>query len=209
MSVKAGHASYIFLSCIFIGAAIIVSALSFPYPTGLFANITASMVDKLAFQPASAAQPTLVAQPGFHAQATNPTAEQAPIPSDVTALKTRADQSQAESQEPQSEFLLRQFQAWAAAQANDAPTQKLQDTPAKLVQNPLRLSSEDTKVRQKHGQKRWHARLIHNARSKRLAKGPRRPLRLVQDARGQIPPEQAIRAQDSDPATQLIRAPFR
>ena len=139
--------------------AIGIAVLSVGNPVALFADVTASLVDKSALQPGTD-QSTPTIQSTADAQALPPTAKDAPIRDEIAAAPESAGQSQTENSEPSSEALFRQFQAWAAekdAQAQVGPVQSVQDAPAQVVQNaraPLRPM-----------QKHRHAGPVHRARA--------------------------------------------
>ena len=78
-----------------------------------------------------------LSQPTADAQALPPAANDAP-PRDEIAASGPAGTDQAETSQPSSEVLFRQFQAWAAeqdAQANVRPAQPVQDAPTHVAQN--------------------------------------------------------------------------
>ena len=111
--------------------AIGVAILTVGNPVTLFANVTASLVDKSALQPGTD-QSTPTIQSTADAQALPPAAKDSP-PGDEIAASEPAGKDKAEKSEPSSEVLFRQFQAWVAeqdAQANVRPVQPAQGAPA-------------------------------------------------------------------------------
>jgi hypothetical protein len=117
--------------------AIGIAILSVGNPVTLFADVTASLVDKSALQPGTD-QSTPTIQSTADAQALPPTAKDAPTRDEIAAGPEPAGQSQTENSEPASEALFRQFQAWAAEEGTRAqvkPVQPAQDAPAPVVEN--------------------------------------------------------------------------
>ena len=115
--------------------AIGIAILSVGNPVTLFADVTASLVDKSALQPGTD-QSTPTIQSTADAQALPPTAKNAPTRDEIAAASEPAGQSQTENSEPASEGLFRQFQAWAAEKdAQVGPVQSVQDAPAQVLPN--------------------------------------------------------------------------
>lgn len=176
--------------------AIGIAILSVGNPVTLFADVTASLVDKSALQPATD-QSTPTIQSTADAQALPPTAKDAPTRDEIAAASESAGQSQTESSEPSSEALFRQFQAWAAekdAQAQVGPVESVQDAPAQVVQNaPAQVAENARAALQKHRP----VRPVHSARAEiRPVQNPRKKVRREQNAPVQVPPAQDARAQD-------------
>jgi hypothetical protein len=156
-----------------------------------FADVTASMVDRSASRP-DTDQLTPTIQPTADAHALPPTAKDASPRDELAAAPESAGQSQTENNEPSSEALFRQFQAWAAekdAQAQAGPVQSVRDGPIQVAENaraPLRPMP-----------KREHLRPFHSARAEiRPAQNPRRKVRREQNARVKDAPAQEAQAQD-------------
>jgi hypothetical protein len=187
--------------------AIGIAILSVGNPVTLFADVTASLVDKSALQPATD-QSTPTIQSTADAQALPPTAKDAPTRDEIAAASESAGQSQTESSEPSSEALFRQFQAWAAekdAQAQVGPVESVQDAPAQVVQNaPAQVAenapahvAENARAALRPMQKHRHVRPVHSARAEiRPVQNPRKKVRREQNAPVQVPPAQDARAQD-------------
>jgi hypothetical protein len=196
--------------------AIGIAILSVGNPVTLFADVTASLVDKSALQPGTD-QSTPTIQSTADAQALPPTAKDAPTRDEIAAASESAGQSQTESSEPSSEALFRQFQAWAAekdAQAQVGPVQSVQDAPAQVVQNaPARVAenaptqvAENARAPLRPMQKHRHVRPVHSAQAEiRPVQNPRKKVGREQNARVQVPPEQDVRAQDQ--SVQNAQAP--
>ena len=169
--------------------AIDVALLSVGNPVGLFANVTASLVDISALQP-GAGQSTLTIQSTAGAQALPPTARDAPTRDEITAALEAADQSQTEIRQPSAETLLKQFQAWAAEQVTgDDITGALQ--PLDQSQTEIRQPSAEALLKQFQA---WAA-----DQDARAQIGPVQPVQDaraegVQNARAQVRPMQNAQA---------------
>lgn len=189
-------ASILVATAITIGIAI----LSMGNPMTLFADVTASPVDKSALQPGTD-QSTLTIQSIADAQALPPTVKDAPTRDEIAAASETAVQTQTENSEPSSEALFRQFQAWAAendAQAQVGPVLSVQDTPAQVAEN----AQASLRPMQKHR----HVRSLNSARAEiRPVQNPRKKVRRKQSARVQVPPAQDARAKDQ--SVQNAQAP--
>jgi hypothetical protein len=179
--------------------AIGIAILSVGNPVTLFADVTASLVDKSALQPGTD-QSTPTIQFTADAQALPLTANDAPARDEIAAASESAGQSQTENSEPSSEGLFRQFQAWAAekdAQAQAAPVQSVQDAPAPVAEDAPAQVSEDARASLRLMQKHRHVRPVHSARAEiRPVQNPRKRVRREQNAPVQVPPAQDARAQD-------------
>jgi hypothetical protein len=180
--------------------AIGIAILSVGNPVRLFADVTASVVDKSALQPGTD-QSTPTIQSTADAQALPPTVKDTPTRDESAAASEPAGQSQTENSEPSSEVLFRQFQAWAAerdAHAQVAPVQPVQDAPEQVAQNagaPFRSM-----------QKRRHLRPVQSARAEiRPVQNPRKKVRRELNARVQVPPAQDARAPGQ--SVQNVQAP--
>ena len=179
--------------------AIGIAILSVGNPVTLFADVTASVVDKSALQPGTD-QSTPTIQSTADAQALPPTAKAAPTRDEIAAASESAGQSQTENSEPSSEALFRQFQAWAAekdAQAQIGPVQSVQDAPAQVAENAPAQVVENARAALRLMQKHRHVRPVQSARAElRPVQNPRKKVRREQNARVQVPPAQDARAQD-------------
>ncbi len=179
--------------------AIGIAILSVGNPVTLFADVTASLVDKSALQPGTD-QSTPTIQSTADAQASPLTAKDAPTPDEIAAASESASQSQAENSEPSSEALFRQFQVWAAekdAQAQVEPVQSVQDAPAQVAENAPAQVAENARAALRPMQKHRHVRPVQSARAElRPVQNPRKKVRREQNARVQVPPAQDARAQD-------------
>lgn len=123
-----------------------VAVLMVQNPAVLFAEVTASLVDRFGAQPATD-RPTPTIESSADTQALPPIAKDAPVRDEVYASKS-ADQNQAENSGTQSEALFRQFQAWAAEKdAQIEPQQPVQDAPEVLQGPPARLANQSRHVR--------------------------------------------------------------
>jgi hypothetical protein len=196
--------------------AIGIAILSVGNPVTLFADVTASLIDKSALQPGTD-QSTPTIQSTADAQALPPTAKDAPTRDEIAAAPESAGQSQTENSEPSSEALFRQFQAWAAekdAQAQVGPVQSVQDAPAPVAEyalaqvadNPPAQVAENARAPLRPMQKHRHVRPVRSARAEiRPAQNPRKKVRREQNAPVQVPPAQDARAQDQ--SVQNAQAP--
>ncbi|WP_284274567.1 hypothetical protein [Bradyrhizobium iriomotense] len=159
--------------------AIGVAILSVGNPVTLFADVTASLIDRSTLQPGTD-QPTPTIQSTADAEALPPTAKDAPTRDEIAAASEPAGQRQTENSEPSSEALFKQYQAWAAEEDTRAqvkPVQPVQDAPAQVVENA------PTPVRPV--QKHRRVRPVQNSRAEiRHVQKPRQ-VRPVQDARAQ------------------------
>jgi hypothetical protein len=147
--------------------AIGIAVLSVGNPVTLFADVTASLVDKTALQ-SGTDQSTPTIQSTADAQALPPTAKDAPTRNEIVAAFESAGLSQTEKNgEPSSEALFRQFQAWAEkdAQAQIGPVQHAQDAPAQAAENAPAQVAEDARASLPHMQKHRHVRPLRNARA--------------------------------------------
>jgi hypothetical protein len=168
--------------------AIGIAFLSVGDPATLFAEVTASLADKSAPRPESdPLTPTI--QSTADAQALPPTAKDAPPRDEIRAATDEsANQNQIENNEPSSEALFRQFQAWAAeknTQAQVGHVQPVQDASAPVAEN----ARAPLQFRQKHR----HVRPVHSARAEIR---PLKNLRKKRTARIQDPPAQDVQAED-------------
>jgi hypothetical protein len=178
--------------------AIGIAILSVGNPVTLFADVTASLVDKSALQP-GIDQSTPTIQTTADAQALPLTAKDAPVRDEIAAASESAGQSQTENSEPSSEALFRQFQVWAAekdAQAQVEPV-AVQDAPAQVAENAPAHVAENARAALRPMQKHRHVRPVHSARAEiRPVQNPRKKVRREQNAPVQVPPAQDARAQD-------------
>ena len=113
--------------------AIGIAVLSIGNPVALVANVTDSLVDKSALQP-GADPSTSTTQSIAGTQDLPPTTTHAPTRDEVAAAVEPADQSQAETGQPLTEALFKQFQAWAAeddTRAKAEPAQPAQAAPVR------------------------------------------------------------------------------
>ena len=179
------------MASVLAAAAIGIGITILPNQVTLFADITASPVEKSAPQPGTD-QPTptiqlAAIQSTADAEALPPTAKDAPTP-ETGALES-ASHALAENSEASSEALFREFQAWAAAQDARALAKPVQDTPAPVV--------EDAPTPPRAVQKQRRARSVHHARAAEIIRRVRErranvrlqnervQARSVQDARAQ------------------------
>ena len=190
--------------------AIGVAILSVGNPVTLFADVTASPVDKSALQPGTD-QSTPTIQSTADAQALPLTAKDAPTRDEIAAASESAGQSQTENSEPSSEVLFRQFQAWAAekdahAQVG-APAQVVQNTaPAQVAENAQAQVADNVPAPLRPMQKHRRVRPVQSARAEiRPAQNPRKKIQRERNARAQVPPAQDARAQDQ--SVQNAQAP--
>lgn len=181
-----------------------IAILSVGSPVTLFADVTASLVDKSAPQPDTVQSTPIVQSAAIQstadAEALPPTAKGAPT-REIAAASEPAGQSQTENSEPSSEALFMQFQAWAAEQDTRAQVksvQPVQDAPAPVVENV----PATVRPMQKHRR----ARSVHNAGAEiRHVQEPRPKARQEQNARVRTRPVQDARAQDQ--SAQNAQAP--
>lgn len=173
-------------------------------PVKIFADVTASLTDISTLQRGTG-QPmptiqstadTQTIQLTADAQASAPIAEDAPTHDQIAAASQPATQSQTQSNEPPSEALFRQFQAWAAkedARAEDTRAQKLvrpaQDAAVQVV--------EDAPAPVRAVQKHRRPRSVENARAEvRRAQKSRAKIQREQIQQVQARPIQDPRAQE-------------
>jgi hypothetical protein len=176
--------------------AIGIAILSIGNPVALVANVTDWWVDKPALQPA-ADPSTSTIQSVASTQDSPPTTTESPARDEIAAAvepadQRQAEQSQAEVNQPFTEALFKQFQAWAAEQETRAqvePAQPVQAAPVKVVQ--------DAPAQVRPMKKHRRVRSVQNARAEiRPQRNHRAKVREEQDARGQVPPVADPRAQD-------------
>ena len=173
--------------------AIFVAILWVGNPATLFADFTASLVDKSALQPGTD-QSTLTIQSTADAPALPLTAKDAPTRDEMTAATEPADQNQTENSEPPSDALLALDKD---AQARDGPVQPIQDAPGKVAQNALAPVTANARAPLRPMQKDRHVRPVHHARAEiRPVQNPRKKVRQEQTARAEVPPAQDVRAKD-------------
>src|SRR6516225_7235899 len=173
--------------------AIFVAILWVGNPATLFADLTASLVDKSALQPGTD-QSTPTNQSTADAQALPPTAKDAPTRDEMAAATEPADQNQTENSEPPSEALLAPDKD---AQARVGPEQPVQDAPGQVAQNAPASVTANARASLRPMQKDRHVRRVHHARAEiRPVQNPRKKVRHEQTARAEIPPAQDARAQD-------------
>ena len=173
--------------------AIFVAILWVGNPATLFADLTASLVDKSALQPGTD-QSTPTIQSTADAQALPPTAKDAPTRDEMAAATEPADQNQTENSEPPSEALLAPDKD---AQARVGPEQPVQDAPGQVAQNAPASVTANARASLRPMQKDRHVRRVHHARAEiRPVQNPRKKVRHEQTARAEIPPAQDARAQD-------------
>jgi hypothetical protein len=206
-------------------AAIGITILLTGNPVTLFADVTASLidkspVDKSAPQPdtdpstptvQSTATQSAVIQSAADAEPSPPAAKDAPTRDEIAAAPEPASQSQTEAGESQAdsgaqshEALFKQFQAWAAekdARAQAEPVQPVQDAPAQVAQNEDRAPVQPT-------QKHRKARPVHDARAEvRHVQKPRPKVRREPNAQVPVQPGQDPRAQDQSAQNGQTPAP--
>jgi hypothetical protein len=185
--------------------AIGIAVLSIGNPVALVANVTDWWVDKPALQP-EADPPTSTVQIIADTRDAPTTTTGAPARDEIAAVAEPADQSQAEQNQaetgqPLTEALFKQFQAWAAEEETRAraePAQPVQAAPVRVVQDA------PSQVRPVKKQRR--VRSVQNARAEiRPQRNHRARVREEQDTRGPVPPVADARAQD--PSVQNTQTP--
>ena len=170
-------------------AAIVFAVLSEGNPVALFANVTASLVDKSAPQ-LGTDQSTPTIQSTADAQGLPPTTEDAPTGDNTAADFKTADQSQTENPQPAAEALFKQYEAWAAEEdertqvrplqsEQDAQAQPVKDAQAQPVQKQVRPVQNA----------RAEVRPTRNARA-RVVKNARAQVRGEQNTQAQVQPVQ-------------------
>jgi hypothetical protein len=176
-----------------------IAILSVGNPVTLFADVTASLVDKPTLQPGTD-QSTPTVQSTADAQALPPIAKDAPTRDEIAAVSESASQSQTENSEPSSEALFRQFQAWAAennAQAQVGPVQSVQDAPVQFAENAPAQVAENARAPLRPIQVHRNVRPVQSARAEiRNVQNPRKKVPRGQNVRAQVRPAQDARAQD-------------
>jgi hypothetical protein len=182
--------------------AIGIAVLSVGNPATLFADVTASLVDKSA-PPPGTDQSTPTIQSTADAQALPPTAKDAPTRDEIAAAPEPAGQSQTENNEPSSEALFRQFQVWVAEEGTRAEVKPVQAAPAPVAEN----APAPVRPMQKHRR----ARSVQNARAEiRHVRKPRANVPREQNAQAQVPPVTDARARDQSvqnaPAPSLLQS---
>lgn len=177
--------------------AIGIAILSIGNPVALVANVTDRWADKAALQPE--ADPSTSTIQIIADTRDAPTATTgAPARDEIAAVEpadqrqAEAAQSQAETGQPVTEELFKQFQAWAAEEETRAraePAQPVQAAPVRVVQ--------DVPAQVRPVKKQRRVRSVQNARAEiRPQRNHRAKLREEQDARGQVPPVADPRAQE-------------
>ena len=163
--------------------AIGIAVLSIGNPVALVANVTNSLVDKSALQP-GADPSTSTTQSIAGTQDLPPTTTEAPTRDEIAAAVEPADQSQAETGQPLTEALFKQFQAWAAeddTRAKAEPAQPAQAAPVRVVQ--------DAPAQVQPVKKHRRVRSVQNARAEiRPHRNHRARVREEQNAPAPIAP---------------------
>lgn len=194
---RASISSRILKASILVIAATAIAIIWVVDPAALFANVTASLVDISAFQPGTdRSMPTI--QSTANAQVSPPppdfglvppsddntAATDAPTRNEIAAAFKAADQSRTEINQPPSEALLKQFQAWGAegdVRTRHAPVQPVQD--ARPHVRPM--------------QKHRYDRSLQNAQAEiRPEQHHRAKVRREQNVRIQVQPVQNAPAKD-------------
>jgi hypothetical protein len=180
--------------------AIGIAILSVENPVALLANVTASRADKSALQPGTDPSTSTI-QSIAGTQDLPPTARDASTRDETAAAVEPADQSQTEIRQPPVEGLLKQFQAWAAAEedarAQVGSVQPVQDTPVQVMQDPPAQVAQDAPAQVRPMKKHRQVRPVQSARAEiRPQRNPRPKVRREQNARVQVPPAPDARAQD-------------
>ncbi|MBT1514628.1 hypothetical protein KIP88_29475 [Bradyrhizobium sp. SRL28] len=183
--------------------AIGIAILSIGNPVALVANVTDWWVDKPVLQPdADPSTSTIQSVASTHQSIASPqdlppTTADAPTRDEIAAAvepadQRQAEQSQAEVNQPITEALFKQFQAWAAEQETRAqvePAQPVQAAPVKVAQ--------DAPAQVRPVKKHRRVQSVRNARAEiRSQRNHRARVREEQDARAQAPPVADPRAQD-------------
>ena len=146
-----------------------------------FANISASLFDRLGLGPANAGQSAPLVQSTADVETLTAVDKQPPAPDRTTAVAPT--EPVVEKADSQSDVLFRQFQAWAAAQANVTPAQP--DPDVKVVQSaPAKLAAAQPVLQKRQ----TRPVVVKNAPAKMSARSPRKPPQPVQNAQVQIPP---------------------
>jgi hypothetical protein len=160
--------------------AIFVAILWVGNPATLFADLTASLVDKSALQPGTD-QSTPTIQSTADAQAL-PTAKDAPTRDEMAAATEPADRNQTENSEPPSEALLALDKD---AQARVVPVQPVQDALGQVAQNAPALVTANAQAPLRPMQKDRHVRPAYRARAEiRPVQNPRKKVRQQPDMAG-------------------------
>lgn len=146
-----------------------------------FANITASLFDRFRLAPADTNQSAPLVQSTADMETLTVVDKQPPAPDRTTAVAP--PEPVVEKADSQSDVLFRQFQAWAAAQANVTPAQPDQDV--KVVRStPAKLAAPQPVVQKRQAR----PAVVKNAPAKMSARSPRKPPQSVQNAQVQVPP---------------------
>jgi hypothetical protein len=194
--------------------ALAIAVLSMEAPEKLFSDITASVSDTagrlLDHSPqAGAIKATpVIRYATADAQALPPVTGEAPA-RDEPAIVPEPDQRRAERNEPPSEALLSQFQAWAAdksAQPPAEPAPVVQDTPVAQDTPPipaaqeapapvLSIARDEPRDPPRSMQKRRQGKALHNAHAE-LRPAHLRRKRIAQEQYSRVPdrPAQEVRA---------------
>jgi hypothetical protein len=179
------------LGSILVAAAIGLGIAILSNQVALFADVTASPVDKSAPQfDTDQSTPTIqlaAIQSTVDAEALPPTAKDTSTPG--TSAVEPASQAFVENSEASPEALFREFRAWTAEQDARAQAKLVQDAPAPIVENaptPVRPTQKQRRAPSVH-----HARaaeIIRRVRERRAnvrQQNERVQARSVQDARAQ------------------------
>jgi len=207
---RATVASRILKASIFaaVATAIGIAILLTGNPVSLVADVTAAWTDKSGSQPetdpSTATTPSIATAQDSQIAVTQdspPVATDAPTRAETAAAPEPAAQTRAEVDQPPSEAMFKQFQAWAAeadarAQAEPAkpvqdlpPVQAMQDAPARVAQEA------PTQVQPAKKQRR--AKSVHNARAEiRHQRQPRTRYREEPSAPVPLAPVADPRAQE-------------
>jgi hypothetical protein len=173
--------------------AIFVALLWLGNPATLFADLTASLVDKSALQP-DTDQSTPTIQSTADARALPSTVKDAPTRDEMAVATEPADQNQTENSEPPSDAPLALDKD---AQARVGPVQPAQDAPGQVAQNAPAPVTANARAPLQPMQKDRHVRRVRHARAEiRPVQNPRKKVRHEQTARAEVSPAPDARAQD-------------
>lgn len=194
--------------------ALAIALLSVEAPEKLLSDITTSvsdtaarLLDHSALQAGADKATPVIRYATADAQALPPVIEDAPA-RDESAIAPVPDQRRAENNEPPSDALLSQFQAWAADKpaqppaepapvvqdtpvAQDTPVPAAQETPAPIVS----VARDEPRDPPRSMQKRRQGKALHNARAE-LRPAHLRRKRIAQEQYSRVPdrPAQEVRA---------------
>ena len=183
-----------------VATAIGIAILLMGNPVSLVADVTAAWTDKSEVQ--SAPDPSAATTPSIAAaQDAPPTTTDSPAREETAAAPEPAAQTRAEVDQPPSEAMFKQFQAWAAeadARAQAEPVKPAQDIPpVQAMQDAPAPVAQEAPAQVQPAKKQRRAKSVHNARAEiRHQRQPRTRYREEPSAPVPLAPVPDPRAQE-------------